>query len=228
MSKQRTIEQLHETIKLLYNSNGYDKVTAERIKKAWGLINDFVLDLKDAPGNVAVPRLDLEVIQRIVCQHYDVDPVALQSNYRWGNQILIMQQIIYLSRKHLRMTYESLGNYFAHRDHSTAISSYRIIQNNIKTYNGFAEHIENFEDILENVKRTRSYHRVEIRNTFKTFCVTLNKMLKTKLTDKQYHYLYWKYSGESANRLDLMQWVLNYCKKRTVIQLKKSYLCNHN
>lgn len=72
--------------------------------------------------------LTVDQITDTVCQHFNVTKEALLSSGRRHELVFARQVAMYLSRRHLGLSFPELGRAFGGRDHSTALYSFRKIE----------------------------------------------------------------------------------------------------
>lgn len=89
--------------------------------------------LKDKISERSVYKNDIHRIQRIVCEYFKIDIEDLKGKKR-SKDINYQRQIaIYLCRIMTNESYPKMGTYFGGRDHSTIISAYQKIENDLET-----------------------------------------------------------------------------------------------
>ena len=100
-----------------------------------GIINlDIAIEaLKDKVSEKSVYKNDVHRIQRIVCEYFKIDIEDLKGKKRSKDVNYPRQIAIYLCRKMTSESFPKMGTYFGGRDHSTIISAYQRIENDLKT-----------------------------------------------------------------------------------------------
>ena len=100
-----------------------------------GIINlDIAIEaLKDKVSEKSVYKNDVHRIQRIVCEYFKIDIEDLKGKKRRKDVNYPRQIAIYLCRKMTSESFPKMGTYFGGRDHSTIISAYQKIENDLKT-----------------------------------------------------------------------------------------------
>ncbi|WZU03063.1 hypothetical protein MGH68_01285 [Erysipelothrix sp. D19-032] len=78
-------------------------------------------------------ELDTKTIKRIVADYYGLTQARLVSKARTKAIANARHIAIYLSRKHLDLPYNKIGEEFGKRDHSTIISACDKIEKKLKT-----------------------------------------------------------------------------------------------
>ena len=89
--------------------------------------------LKDKISERSVYKNDIHRIQRIVCEYFKIDIEDLKGKKRSKDVNYPRQIAIYLCRKMTSESFPKMGTYFGGRDHSTIISAYQKIENDLKT-----------------------------------------------------------------------------------------------
>ena len=88
--------------------------------------------LKDKISERSVYKNDIHRIQRIVCEYFKIDIEDLKGKKR-SKDINYQRQIaIYLCRIMTNESYPKMGTYFGGRDHSTIISAYQTVIEELK------------------------------------------------------------------------------------------------
>ena len=100
-----------------------------------GTINlDIAIEaLKDKVSEKSVYKNDVHRIQRIVCEYFKIYIEDLKGKKRSKDVNYPRQIAIYLCRKMTSESFPKMGTYFGGRDHSTIISAYQKIENDLKT-----------------------------------------------------------------------------------------------
>lgn len=89
--------------------------------------------LKDKASDKSVYKNDVHRIQRIVCEYFKIDIEDLKGKKRSKDVNYPRQIAIYLCRIITNDSFPKMGTYFGGRDHSTIISAYQKIENDLKT-----------------------------------------------------------------------------------------------
>ncbi len=113
---------------------------------------DMSLCLKAFKGStekVQANELDTKTIKRIVADYYGLTQAQLVSKSRTKAISNARHIAIYLSRKHLDLPYNKIGEDFGKRDHSTIISACDKIEKNLKTDQLLAKAVFELESKLK-------------------------------------------------------------------------------
>ena len=104
---------------------------------------------KGSADIVSTNELDTKTIKRIVADFYGLTQAQLVSKARTKAIANARHIAIYLSRKHLDLPYNKIGEDFGKRDHSTIISACDKIEKNLKTDQLLAKAIYELESKLK-------------------------------------------------------------------------------
>jgi chromosomal replication initiation ATPase DnaA len=92
-------------------------------------------ELKRLKEEIIQPKCDLKTIDadwtdamRICCQAYDVTPDLVISSLRKQSVVYARHMFSFLCRKHLKMTFSSIG-YILGRDHSSVMNAINVFDN---------------------------------------------------------------------------------------------------
>jgi chromosomal replication initiation ATPase DnaA len=92
-------------------------------------------ELKRLKEEIIQPKCDLKTIDadwtdamRVCCQAYDVTPDLVISSLRKQSVVYARHMFSFLCRKHLKMTFSSIG-YILGRDHSSVMNAINVFDN---------------------------------------------------------------------------------------------------
>jgi len=95
---------------------------------------DIAVDaLKDQLTDRSVYKNDVHRIQTVVCDYFKITLDDIKGKKRSQNINYPRQVAIYLCRELAKESFPKIGTYFGGRDHSTIMSSYNKIDNDLKT-----------------------------------------------------------------------------------------------
>ena len=114
----------------------------QEIKRLKGVIAELnqshIRDIKELKEQIVRPKIKINELDaewteamRVVAIVYDVTPDAIVDKVRTQNIMDARHLFCYLCRKHLKMTYLSVGK-ILHRDHSTIINSVQVYESLIE------------------------------------------------------------------------------------------------
>ena len=126
--------------RLIFYITIYEKTDHIDLALAKKALEDLVKENKD--------DLSISKIKKEVCNYYHLTLNQLISSNRTKNIAVPRQIAMYLCRKHLDTSYETIGLEFGNRDHSTVISSCEKIGELIKTDSLYKEAINQVEGRL--------------------------------------------------------------------------------
>lgn len=144
ISHQETAEDIPiEVIEYIANINDSDvrqlegaitRVFAYALMMNRGIVNlDTAIEaLKDKVSEKSVYKNDVHRIQRIVCEYFKIDIEDLKGKKRSKDINYPRQIAIYLCREMTSESFPKMGTYFGGRDHSTIISAYQKIKDDLK------------------------------------------------------------------------------------------------
>ena len=89
--------------------------------------------LKDQLTDRSVYKNDVHRIQTVVCDYFKITLEDIKGKKRSQNINYPRQVAIYLCRTLAKESFPKIGTYFGGRDHSTIMSSYNKIENDLKT-----------------------------------------------------------------------------------------------
>ena len=89
--------------------------------------------LKDIINSNQTQNISLDIIQKVVADNYQISIADLKSKKRDKKFVIPRQIAIYIARELTEISYTELGNEFGGKDHSTIMTSYKKIADQIKT-----------------------------------------------------------------------------------------------
>jgi len=92
----------------------------------------------------------LNIIERIVCNHFGLNPLDIQIDTRDEFIRKPRQIIMYFSRIETRVSYENIGLRFGNRDHATVMHAYKVVNNEMIYNHQFKEEIK---ELHKKIKR---------------------------------------------------------------------------
>ena len=112
---------------------------------------DIAVDaLKDQLTDRSVYKNDVHRIQTVVCDYFKITLDDIKGKKRSQNINYPRQVAIYLCRTLANESFPKIGTYFGGRDHSTIMSSYRKIENDLKTSDQLKVVIKELKERLSN------------------------------------------------------------------------------
>jgi chromosomal replication initiator protein len=103
-----------------YSLFGNHKISLELAKKV-------LLDMFDAPS---ARRVTVDLVQRVVANHYQVTPSDLKSSMRNRKVTLPRQVAMYLVREMTNLSLPDIGRKFGGRDHTTVMHACKRVEQN--------------------------------------------------------------------------------------------------
>lgn len=114
------------------------------------IAQELLRDTFSQPSNGSI---SIETIQRVVADHYNISLSDIKSKKK-SNKFVIPRQIaIYIARELTECSFPDLGNEFGGRDHTTAMHSYRKIEDAIKIDSSLSTTIQMLEREIKDYKK---------------------------------------------------------------------------
>ena len=88
--------------------------------------------LKDVMDSGSTESISIDVIQKIIADNYQISVADLKGKKRDKKFVIPRQIAIYIARELTEMAYTDIGNEFGGKDHSTIMSAYNKIAEQIK------------------------------------------------------------------------------------------------
>ena len=79
-----------------------------------------------------VENISVDTIQKVIADNYNISVSDLKGKKRDKKYVIPRQIAIYIAREMTEISYTELGNEFGGKDHSTIMSAYDKISNQIK------------------------------------------------------------------------------------------------
>ena len=89
--------------------------------------------LKDILNSNSAENISLDIIQKVIAENYQISISDIKSKKRDKKYVIPRQIAIYIARELTEMSYTELGEEFGGKDHSTIMTAYKKISDNIKT-----------------------------------------------------------------------------------------------
>jgi chromosomal replication initiator protein len=99
-------------------------------------------------GQQRARTVSMEDIQRAVCEQFGVTMGDMKSKRRTQRIAFARQLAMYLSRRHLPLSYPQIGEKFGGRDHSTVIHAQGVVERRLKTDAALGPALERIERAL--------------------------------------------------------------------------------
>lgn len=88
--------------------------------------------LKDILSSNSNENISLDTIQKVVAENYQISTLDLKSKKRDKKYVIPRQIAIYITRELTEISYTELGNEFGGKDHSTIMTAYKKIADQVK------------------------------------------------------------------------------------------------
>jgi chromosomal replication initiator protein len=89
--------------------------------------------LKDILNSNSAENISLDIIQKVIAENYQISISDIKSKKRDKKYVIPRQIAIYIARELTEMSYTELGEEFGGKDHTTIMTAYKKISDNIKT-----------------------------------------------------------------------------------------------
>lgn len=88
--------------------------------------------LRDIISSNSMENISLDIIQKVIAENYQISVSDLKSKKRDKKYVVPRQIAIYIARELTEIAYTELGNEFGGKDHSTIMTAYKKIAEQIK------------------------------------------------------------------------------------------------
>lgn len=110
---------------------------------------DLARDVLRMVINDSKSPINIDQIQRVVCEFYDIPEDLLRAKTRKQEVVNARQVAMYLSKELTNSSLKTIGLHFGGRDHSTVIHSCQAIQDRINTDSSFKQALEQLRRRIE-------------------------------------------------------------------------------
>ena len=103
---------------------------------------------RQAVGNlvkIETREVNVDNIIRVVCSHYNIDPVSLQKNTRKHEIVMARQLAMYLCKEMTQTSLSTIGLRLGNRNHSTVLYSCKAVKDLMETDKDFAAQVKQIE-----------------------------------------------------------------------------------
>ena len=94
-------------------------------------------------------QLNIEMIQRIVCDHFSIKEDLVRAKTRKKEIVLARQLSMYLSKEMTNFALKTIGLHFGGRDHSTVIHACQNIEKKLQINQHFAQETQEIRNRIE-------------------------------------------------------------------------------
>lgn len=109
--------------------------------------------LKDVLNSNSMENISLDVIQKVIANEYNISTADLKSKKRDKKFVVPRQIAIYIARELTEISYTELGNEFGGKDHSTIMTAYKKIAEQIKIDSSLESKIQIFIREIKDFKK---------------------------------------------------------------------------
>jgi chromosomal replication initiator protein len=109
--------------------------------------------LKDVMDSGSTESISIDVIQKVIADNYQISVADLKGKKRDKKFVIPRQIAIYIARELTEMAYTDIGNEFGGKDHSTIMSAYNKIAEQIKIDSSLESKIQLFIREIKEYKK---------------------------------------------------------------------------
>lgn len=142
---ETNVRELETALKKVF---GYEELCGEKTS-----LETTKMLLKDILESNNAENISLDIIQKVIADNYQISISDLKSKKRDKKYVIPRQIAIYISRELTEISYTELGNEFGGKDHSTIMTAYRKVADQIKTDPTMETKIELFIREIKQYKR---------------------------------------------------------------------------
>lgn len=106
---------------------GYEELIGKKLNIE--IVKNQLRDIISANSN---ENISLDIIQKVIAENYQISVADLKSKKRDKKYVVPRQIAIYIARELTEMAYIELGNEFGGKDHSTIMTAYKKVAEQIK------------------------------------------------------------------------------------------------
>lgn len=110
---------------------------------------DLARDVLRMVVNESKSPINIDQIQRIVCEYYDIPEDLLRAKTRKQEVVNARQVAMYLSKELTNSSLKTIGLHFGGRDHSTVIHSCQSVQDRINGDSSFKQNVDQLRRRIE-------------------------------------------------------------------------------
>ncbi len=111
----------------LFKVLGYEELIGKKLT-----IDIVKNQLRDIISSNSTENISLDIIQKVIAENYQISVSDLKSKKRDKKYVVPRQIAIYIARELTELAYTELGNEFGGKDHSTIMTAYKKIAEQIK------------------------------------------------------------------------------------------------
>ena len=142
---ETNVRELETALKKVF---GYEELCGDKTN-----LETTKMLLKDILDSNSTENISLDIIQKVIADNYQISISDLKSKKRDKRYVIPRQIAIYISRELTEISYTELGNEFGGKDHSTIMTAYRKVADQIKTDPTMETKIELFIREIKQYKR---------------------------------------------------------------------------
>lgn len=112
---------------------------------------DLVLAKRVIDQNVKLEKkqISVQLIQKVVCDYYNLDLSLIQTNSRKREIVQARQIAMYLSKKYTDYSFSHIGKIVGKKDHATVLHACKTVKDQIEISKSFRSSVEEIENLLK-------------------------------------------------------------------------------
>ena len=118
---------------------GYEELIGKKVN-----LDILKNQLRDIISSNSTENISLDVIQKVIADNYQISISDLKGKKREKKFVVPRQIAIYISRELTEISYTELGNEFGGKDHSTIMTAYKKIAEQIKIDSSLESRIQSY------------------------------------------------------------------------------------
>ena len=93
----------------------------------------------------SVKEISIDYIQKVICDHFDLQVEKIHSNTRRREIVIARQLAMFFAKKHTKASLASIGTQCGKRDHATVLHACKTINNLIETDKSFKSMVDELD-----------------------------------------------------------------------------------
>lgn len=127
---------------------GYEELIGKKVN-----LDILKNQLRDIISSNSTENISLDVIQKVIADNYQISISDLKGKKREKKFVVPRQIAIYISRELTEISYTELGNEFGGKDHSTIMTAYKKIAEQIKIDSSLESRIQSYIREIKEYKK---------------------------------------------------------------------------
>ena len=127
---------------------GYEELIGKKVN-----LDILKNQLRDIISSNSTENISLDVIQKVIADNYQISISDLKGKKREKKFVVPRQIAIYISRELTEISYTELGNEFGGKDHSTIMTAYKKVAEQIKIDSSLESRIQSYIREIKEYKK---------------------------------------------------------------------------